>query len=93
MCDLQGDHFTFDYIGISEIFSCDRDICLVLPGYHDLLSRTRDDDTHGRVGLFIKDHLSYRMRNDLSVFISYVFESIFIEIIPDSNNKAKKCKL
>ena len=29
--------------------------------------------------MFIKDHINYTLREDLSVFIPHVFESLFIE--------------
>ncbi len=93
LCELQCNNFSFDYIGISEIFSCDRDSRLILPGYHDLLSRTRSDDRHGGVGLFIKDTINYKVREDLSVFIPHVFESLFIEIISESTNTKQSCKI
>ena len=48
--------------------------------------RTRDDDMHGGVGLFIKDGIDYKIRNDLSVFIPHVYESLFIEF-PSSSSK------
>ena len=60
--DLHSDQFSFDLIGISEVFRCDNDTHLVLPGYHDLIARCRDDGSMGGVGLFIK------IRDDISVF-------------------------
>ena len=42
----------------------DRDSCLTLPGYHDLITRIRNDDNRGGVGLhvFIKDNIHYKIR-------------------------------
>ncbi len=53
ICELHGDTFSFDYIGISEVFSCLNDDRLTLLGYYKLITKTRSDDIHG-VGLFIK---------------------------------------
>ena len=52
-----GNKFTFDYIGISEVFKCEDDRCLNWPGYHNLTTRTRPDRNRGAVGLFIKENL------------------------------------
>ena len=75
--ELHGDCFCFEYIGISEVFNCDRDVRLALPGFHNLITRTRNNNDVGRggVGLFIKDTINYTIREDLSVFIP-----LFIEV-------------
>ena len=86
MCDISTDNFSFDFIGISEVFRCDNEACLSLPGYHTLITRTRDDDSRGGVGLFIRDKINYKIREDLSVFIPHVIESLFIEIDSNKNN-------
>ena len=54
---------------------------LSLPGYHKLITRCRQNGLRGGVGLFIKDTINYSIREDISVFIPHVFESIFIEVI------------
>ncbi len=77
--DLQGENFSFDYIGMSEVFKCDRDSRLNLPGFHDFITRTRVDRNGGGVGIFIKENINFKIRDDLSVFIPHLFESIFIE--------------
>ena len=59
---------------------------LSLPGYHNLITRRRDDGPRGGVGLFIKQTVNYKIREDLSVFIPHVFESVFVETI----NKTEK---
>jgi hypothetical protein len=84
ICTLHGDSFSFDLIGISEIYRCSHDTRLSLPGYHKLISRCREDGPRGGVGLFIKETLNYIIREDISVFIPHIFESVFIEI-------GKKC--
>ena len=86
ICDLHNEHFSFDFIGLSEIFKCDNDLRLGLPGYHNLITRCRDRGNRGGVGLFIRENLNYKIRDDLSVFIPHVYESLFIELISTSVN-------
>ena len=43
------------------------------------MSRARPPDDDNR-GLYIKTKFSYQIRNDLSVFIPHVFESLFCDI-------------
>jgi len=90
LSEVSNDSFNFDFIGISEIFNCDRDDRLSLSGYHPLISQTRKDDGRGGVGIFIKDHIHYSIRHDLSVFIPHVYESLFIEIISNKSKEANK---
>ena len=80
MCNLNTNTFSFDCIGISELYQCAHDTRVHLPGYHNIITRCRDDGFRGGVGLFVKDKIEYKIRNDLSVFIAHVFESLFIEI-------------
>ena len=80
LCDLHSDKFAFDCIGISELFNCSEDMRINIPGFHKLIARNRDDGPRGGVGIFIKEHLNYVIREDISVFIPHVFESIFVEI-------------
>ncbi len=58
MYQLHSDAFSFDYIGISELFRCKDDNRLTLPGYHKLIARCRDDGPRGGVGLFIRDSIN-----------------------------------
>ena len=51
-----------------------------LPGYHNLIARCREDGSRGGVGLFIKENINYKIREDPSIFIPHVFESLFVEI-------------
>ena len=86
LLELHTKQFSFDFIGISELWRCAGDSRLHLPGYTKLISRNRDDDSRGGVGLYVKDNINFTLRNDLSVFIPHVFESLFIEI--SSNSKS-----
>ena len=53
-----------------------------ITGYHCLQFQTRSDTDDGRggVGLFINSNFTYVKRDDLSVFIPHVIESVFFEI-------------
>ncbi len=53
LCELRGDKFSFDVIGISEIFRTSGDMRLKLSGHHELQSRSRDDGPRGGVGIFL----------------------------------------
>ena len=80
VCDLHNKEFSFDVIGVSEVFRVDRDPRIVLPGYHNIITRCRNEDGRGGVGLFIKDSINFKVREDLSVFIPHVYESLFVEV-------------
>ncbi len=82
LCETQHE---FDFIGISECFKTNDDPRLQLQGYHNLLSRCRDHSPRGGVALFVKDHINFKIREDLSVFLPHIFESLFIEIFQQSS--------
>ena len=52
ICDLHTPSFSFDVIGISEIYKCNGDTRLSLDGYYKLISRCRREGSRGGVGLF-----------------------------------------
>ena len=55
-----------------------------IPGYHPFISNHRkDNSSRGGVGLFVKDTIHYDDCPELSVFIPFVFESIFIQLKPN----------
>ena len=56
--------------------------------YNSLLFNTRlqNDDGHGGVGIYINETFTYTKREDLSIFIPHVFESICFEV-QDNQNK------
>ena len=77
----------FDIIGISETWDSDQKPIgeHSLEGYHPLVAQSGKSQNAG-VGLYIKDHLNYKERNDLTTTSSgndSDFECIFIEL--DSN--------
>ena len=80
---MQGEKFVYYVIGISEIYKCQNDSRLSLPGYHKLISRCRSVGNRGGVGIFKKDSLNYCVR-DISVYITHICETVFIEIKNDN---------
>ena len=88
LCDIEGKCFKFDIVGLTEIFRIPKNVTYTIDGYHPLQFNTRpeNDDGRGGVGLFINNNLNYILREDLSIFLPHVFESLFVEI---SINKQK----
>ena len=77
--EMHNETFAFDHIGISEAFRCDMDSRLTLLGYHPLITRCRQNERGGGVGVFIKCDIQYTIRDDLSIFLPHVFEAVFVE--------------
>ena len=74
--------FSFDIIG--EIYKTHNDPRINLEGYHEPILKCRDGGPRDGVGMFAKDTLNYNIREDISVFIPHICETLFIEIINDS---------
>ena len=76
------EHFHFDIIALTEVFKLRDGFNYDMNGYHEILSNTRDalDDGHGGVGIYVNKNMPYLTRDDLSVFIPHVLESLFIEV-------------
>ena len=73
---------SFDFIGLTKIFKVSENYSHSLNGYHPLQYTTRPGKSDGRggVGIFINENFSYKKRDDLSIFIPHVIETIFMEI-------------
>lgn len=82
IANLSSETFSFDCIGLCEIFNLKSTMPYKLEGYHKMESHTRDgnDDGRGGVGLFIKEEISYNPRDDISVFIPHIIETLFVEL-------------
>jgi len=85
ICSLHYEYVSFDCMDVNEVFNCDKDLRLALPGFHKLITRSCKDDNHGGVRLFIKQNVQYKNREDLSVFIPSIFDSLFIEVLSNTN--------
>ena len=86
LSELHSDVFSFDFVGVSEAYRCDMDTGLVLPGYHPIISRCRSNERGGGVAMFIKSEIQYKIRDDLSIFLPHIFESVFIETSSSDNH-------
>ncbi|KAK2168568.1 hypothetical protein LSH36_16g14063, partial [Paralvinella palmiformis] len=69
-------------LGYIEVFHIHENVNYSIDGYHPIIYRTRPDTVRGRggVALYINELLQYIVRQDLSVFISHAYESLFVEI-------------
>ena len=85
--NITNNHFSFDFIGLTEVFKTNHDQRLHLPFYHKLITKTRQNNSRGGVGLFVKDNIEFSIREDLSVFIPHVVETLFIEFTSKSTSK------
>ena len=81
ICDMSGNSHHFDIIAITELYGMTKGDCII-PGYHPLEFKVRNDSNNSRggIGIYIKNVHKYKVRNDLSIFIPNIFESMFIEI-------------
>ena len=78
----------WDIIGVSETKSkeeCDPLINISIAGYDFIQTATKY--FFGGVGLFVKNGIEYKVREDLNISIHNVSESIFVEIKDKSNKK------
>ena len=80
--NMSNERFHFDIIGLTEIFKLNDGFNYSITGYHDILSNTRhdSDDGHGGVGIYINENMSFLKRDDLTIFIPHVIESLFVEV-------------
>ena len=79
--EMTNDMYNFDVIGVTELFSMSSGECHI-DGYHELEFKTRNNlaTSRGGIGIYVKDTLEYIVRQDLSIFIPHVLESLFVEI-------------
>ena len=52
-----------------------------LENYHPIVCKTRLDNDRGGVGLYVSAECDYRLRDDLTLFIPHIIESLFVEIV------------
>jgi len=77
-----------DVLCIQELWQIADPSLLSLPSYHNIVFKLRHITQGGGVGIYIKDHINFKVLDGLSVFVDRIFESIFIEVsLPDSNKK------
>jgi hypothetical protein len=77
----------FDFILLCETFLSDNISHLYhIPGYK-MVCNNRKKITKGGVAIYIKNHISFKVRDDISMFYEGEFETIFIETTA-SNHRA-----
>jgi len=81
---LHGKKFTFDFIGISEVFGNSNEGHIHLPGYYDFFHMNKGWQKGGGVGLLVKDNINYK----ICFFIPHIFESTFIETQYETKGKS-----
>ena len=88
LLSITSDTFDLDIIGITETFQIHSNINYDITGYHPLQFniRTGSSSERGGVGMYIKDHLDFKHRPDISVFIPHIYESVFIELQSKQSN-------
>ena len=47
-----------------------------IEGYHNIILKCRDDGPRGGVGMFIKSTLNYKIREDISVFVPHICDTL-----------------
>ena len=79
---MSSNRLTLDFIDLTEVFKIQDVLHYKIDGYHNLLFDTRldADDGHRGVGLYISETFTYSKREDLSIFIPHVLESIYFEL-------------
>ncbi len=77
---LNSNLHALDLIGLTEIFKINSHTNYEIAGYHPILYKTRTDSNRGGIGLYINETMTYTIREDLSLFIPHVYESLFVEI-------------
>ena len=60
-------HLTF--AGVSEVYKCDLDGRLKIPGFYNIITRGREKGLRGGVGLFIKENINNKVRDSFNTFI------------------------
>ena len=79
LSQINDNNIFIDCLLLCETFICDNNATLFnLPGYN-LICKNRQSKSKGGVAIYLRDHLKFKVRDDLSIFIEGEFESIFIE--------------
>ena len=76
----------FSLIGISETWITDNTANLYDISGYKFINVNRKNKVGGGVGMYIKDHIQYKVREDLSTAKEDILETLFIEF--KTNNKA-----
>ena len=81
ICNIGSQKCSFDVIGLSEVFKIHQNINYDIDGYHPIEYKIcSDENGRGGVAMYVKNSIDFKKRDDLSVFIPHVIETIFMEI-------------
>ena len=76
-----------DVICLQETWNIIDNSAFPLINYHPLETNLRRDARGGGVGIYVKNHLSFKILKQYSIFVERIFESIFIELTIAKNKK------
>ena len=84
--ELSACNFSPEVICLQEIWQINDPSLFPLSNFQTLEFNTRTNARGGGVGIFVKNNIVYNL-NQYSVFRDCIFESLFIEITDDNNQK------
>ena len=76
-----------DIICLQETWQVADNSFFPLQNYHTLETNLRNNTRGGGVGIYVKNHLTFNVLDQYSIFIEQIFESIFIEVSLPNNKK------
>ena len=76
-----------DIICLQETWQVADNSFFPLQNYHTLETNLRNNTRGGGVGIYVKNHLTFNVLDQYSIFIERIFESIFIEVSLPNNKK------
>jgi len=76
-----------DVICLQELWQFSPFMNLSLNGYHPLCYKLRNNAQGGGVGIYVKNHLQFKVLHECSIFMDRILESLFIEIALPNNSK------
>ena len=85
--ELSLSNFIPEIICLQEIWQIIDPSLFPLANYQTLEINTRKNARGGGVGIFVKNDIVYKVLSQYSIFQERIFESLFIEITNDSNQK------
>jgi hypothetical protein len=76
---LKDESLTIDFVLICETFLTDKNANMYqIPGYK-FIHKSRSIISRGGVGMYVRDNIQFKLRDDIALFYEGQFESIFIE--------------
>ena len=85
--ELSASNFSPEVICLQEIWRINDPSLFPLSNFQTLEFNTRTNARGGGVGIFVKNNIVYNVLNQYSIFHDRIFESLFIEITNDNNQK------